>query len=933
MPSCPKGKKDMKTIDFNWKEYIALARRAAAEGAVLIKNDNGTLPVKKGGSVALFGRTQFDYIKSGTGSGGLVNVPYVVNFYEGFTACDDLKVYEPLSDIYRKWIEENPFDSGHGWATEPASQVEMPLGDELVIKARENADTAIVFISRLAGEDKDCKAEAGDYYLNDGEKEMIKTVTKYYEKTAVLINGGDIIDMNWVSELSPSAVMYIWQGGCEGGNAVADLVSGKVTPSGRLTETVALDIKDYPSDANFGDLVRNYYKEDIYVGYRFFETFAKDKVLYPFGYGLSYTSFSKEASFSLESEPFVTVTVKNTGDFAGKETVMVFMSAPQGMLGKPARVLIAFDKTKLLNPGESETFTIEWSMRDMSSFDDSGVTGYKNSFVMEEGEYTFYVGSDVRSAQAVGSFVLSETIEVEHVSNALYPIREFERLMPSEENCEYKPAYAPVPVSDHELEEVIAQERESLPRISYTGDKGIRLSDVKNGKATMEDFVSQLTDEELIIMSRGEGMSSRRVVPGTCAAYGGVCDSLRDYGIPAAACTDGPNGLRIDDGTMAFQLPGGTCLASTFDVKLVKDLFTFLGMELLRDKIDCILGPGMNIKRHPLNGRNFEYFSEDPLVTGKIAAAELTGMAKSNTTGCVKHFACNNQENKRHVTDSVVSARALREIYLRGFELAVREGGATHIMTTYGSLNGYHTAGSFELTTSILRKDWGFKGVAMTDWWAVVGTKEDPEPTIRKTGLMIRAQNDLYMVTNSSENNDNHDDSAEARENGTFNRDELARNASNIIQTVMNTPAYDRLVGEEVKFNDIDRPSPNVVMADVEFTYDVKEDEGFDASLLKTERGNVNMITLRFPEKGDYHMLFDLAAEGSELSQMAVSFSINNTVMKVISKNGSEKEYTPEDVLLGHGYSTERFLKIQFMQSGLKLKNIRFKKDTNNIYA
>ena len=189
------------------------------------------------------------------------------------------------------------------------------------------------------------------------------------------------------------------------------------------------------------------------------------------------------------------------------------------------------------------------------------------------------------------------------------------------------------------------------------------------------------------------------------------------------------------------------------------------------------------------------------------------------------------------------------------------------------------------------------------------------------------------MVTNSSENNDNHDDSAEARENGTFNRDELARNASNIIQTVMNTPAYDRFVGEEVKFNDIDRPSPNVVMADVEFTYDVKEDEGFDASLLKTARGNVNMITLRFPEKGDYHMLFDLAAEGSELSQMAVSFSINNTVMKVISKNGSEKEYTPEDVLLGHGYSTERFLKIQFMQSGLKLKNIRFKKDTNNIYA
>ena len=923
----------MKTIDFNWKEYISLARRAAAEGAVLIKNDNDTLPVKKGGTVALFGRTQFDYIKSGTGSGGLVNVPYVVNYYDGFNSCDDLKVYAPLSEVYRKWIEEHPFDTGHGWATEPASQVEMPLTDELVSKARENADTAIVFIARLAGEDKDSKAEAGDHYLSDGEKEMIKAVTRHFEKTAVLIDSGDIIDMNWVSVLNPSAVLYIWQGGCEGGNAAADIVSGKITPAGRLTETIAKDLSDYPSDANFGDLVRNYYKEDIYVGYRYFETFAKDKVLYPFGYGLSYTTFETEASFSLESEPFVTATVKNTGNFSGKETVMVFMSAPQGMLGKPARVLVSFEKTKTLAPGESESFTIEWSMRDMASFDDSGVTGYKNSFVMEEGEYIFYVGSDVRSAEAIGSFVLSETIEVEHVSNALYPVRKFERLVPDIETDEYKPVYAPVPVRDHELEEVIKEERASLPHISYTGDKGIKLSDVKSGKASMEDFVAQLTDEELIIMSRGEGMSSRRVVPGTCAAYGGVCDSLQSYGIPAAACTDGPNGLRIDDGTMAFQLPNGSCLASTFDTKLVKELFSFLGMELLRDKIDCILGPGMNIKRHPLNGRNFEYFSEDPLVTGKIAASELLGMAKYNTTGCVKHFACNNQENKRHVTDSVVSARALREIYLRGFELAVREGGATHIMTTYGSLNGYHTAGSIELTTSILRKDWGFKGVAMTDWWAVVGTKEDPEPTIRKTGLMISAQNDIYMVTNSSEHNDNHDDSVEARENGTINRDELARNAMNIISTVMNTPAYDRMIGEGVKFNDIDRPSPNVIMADVEFTHDVKEDEGFDAALLKTGRGNVNMITLRFPEKGDYHMLFDIAAEGSELSQMAVSFSINNTVMKVISKNGSENEFVPEDVLLGHGYSTERFLKIQFMQAGLKIRNIRFKKDTKNIYA
>ncbi len=922
----------MKKIDFDWKEYIALSRQVAAEGMVLLKNDNATLPAKKGESVALFGRTQFDYIRCGTGSGGLVNVPYVVNYYDGLKACKDISVYEPLSDIYRKWIEQNPFDKGHGWATEPTSQVEMPVTDEIVSDARKNAELALVFISRLAGEDKDCKAEKGDYYLTDGEVDLIKKVTARFERTAVLIDSGDIIDMNWVKEIGPSAVMYIWQGGCEGGNALADVISGRVNPSGKLAETIAADIKDYPSHANFGDPTRNFYQEDVYVGYRYFETFAPDKVLYPFGYGLSYTTFSIDASFSMDNAPFITATVTNTGSVSGRETVMVFMQSPQGMLGKPLRTLVGFNKTKLLKPGESETLTVNWTEREMASYDDTGATGFKNSFVMESGEYIFYTGANVRDINYTGSFNLSETTEIEKTSPALYPIREFERMVPDYQNDGFVPKYAPVPVREVSTEERILKMRDDIEDIPYTGDKGIKLKDVKEGRAEMKDFIAQLSDEELIVMSRGEGMSSRRVVPGTCAAYGGVLDSLQNYGIPAAACTDGPNGLRIDSGMMAFQVANGSCMAATFDPELLIKLFTCLGKELLRDKIDCILGPGMNIKRHPLNGRNFEYFSEDPLVTGRIAAAELTGMGKYNTTGCIKHFACNNQETNRYGSDAVVSARALREIYLRGYEIAIKEGHATHIMTTYGVLNGWHTAGSFELNTMVLRNDWGFKGVSMTDWWAVVGSEEDPEPNIRKTGYMVRAQNDLYMVTNSSEENANNDDAREALEKGLILRKELARNAENIVYTVMNTPAYDRLCGEEFEFNDIDRPSENVVMADVVFEHVVREGEGFDAGLLKTGRGNVNMITLRFPEKGDYRMHFEIAAEGSELSQMAVSFAVNNTVMKVITKNGTEREFVPEDVLLGHGYSTERFLKIAFTQEGLKIRNIVFKKDTQNTY-
>lgn len=916
----------MKKFTFDWGKYVAASRLAAAEGSVLLKNDKETLPVKKGGTVALFGRSQFDYIKSGTGSGGLVNVPYVVNYYDGIKNCEDLNIYEPLSDIYTKGLEENPFDKGGGWAQEPFSQVEMPVSDEVAKDAAANADVAVIFFSRLCGEDKDCTPTEGCYYLRQDERDLLSVVCKNFDKVAVLLNSGDLIDMNWVEEYNPGAVMYIWQGGCEGGNAVADLLSGKVTPSGHLAETIAKEITDYPSNDDFGDPVRNFYKEDIYVGYRYFETFKQDRVLYPFGFGLSYTEFEETYCFSFDQAFEIRAMVKNAGKMPGKQVIQVYAEAPQGFLGKPAKVLVAFGKTKLLNPGDTDVIFLNWGLNEMASYDDTGMTGNKNSFVLEAGEYIFHAGTDASNTVPVGSFVLGETTVLETTEAALYPIDGFERIMPELTENGYVRVKVPTPVRDWDWKDRLEEDRAEMKEIPYTGDKGIKLSDVKEGRATMDDFIAQISDEDMMAMTRGEGMSSTRVIPGTCAAYGGITDSLQALGIPAAACTDGPSGLRIDSGVVALQGPNGSCLASTFDTELVKELYSYVGEELLKDKIDCLLGPGMNIKRHPLNGRNFEYFSEDPLLTGKMAAAQLNGMAKYNTTACIKHYACNNQETARYRSDSVVSARALREIYLKGYEIAVKEGNAKHIMTTYGSLNGFHTAGSYELNTLVLRKDWGYTGLVETDWWAVVGDEHDADPTIQKTSFMIRSQNDLYMVTNSSEANENNDDTPEGFKNGVFTKAELQRNVKNVINVVMNLPAYDRMMGEEYEFEEIDKPSERDVAADVQLSLSVRTGTTLDADLLSTEKGAINMIKLDFEEKGDYLMKFELGVEGSLLSQLSTTFSVNNTVMKVITKNGGNSEWTQESVVMGHGSSTERFLKITFSQTGLKFRNIVFEK-------
>lgn len=904
----------------DWNKYLDTAAKMVSEGIVMLKNENNALPLDTDKEVAVFGRIQFHYYKSGTGSGGMVNVTKVVNILDGLID-NGAKVNEKLLDTYRKWDKENPFDLGEGWGGEPWSQKEMPLDEGFVKETAKSCETAIVIIGRTAGEEQDNRLEAGSYLLSDDEIEMLTVVRENFKKVVLLLNVGNIIDMTDINRIAPDAVLYVWQGGMTGGKGTADVLTGKVSPSGKLPDTIAYKASDYPSDAYFGrEKNRDIYAEDIYVGYRYFETFAKEKVLYPFGFGLSYTEFEikTEKAEITEGAVKLSVLVKNIGSYKGKEVIEVYCEAPQGKLGKAARVLCGFEKTRELVPQEEQVVEIAVDISKLASYDDSGVTGNKSCYVLEAGEYKFYVGSDVRSAEYACSFEQGEDLVTERLTQSLAPVESFERIKPVCEGGAFSIGREAVPVS--EVDES-ARRLEKLPKeIAYTGDKGIKLWDVKNGKNTMDEFIAQLSDYDLSCIIRGEGMGSPRVTAGTASAFGGVSENLNGFGIPAGCCSDGPSGMRLDCGTRAFSLPNGTMIASSFNKELTSELFAFMGLEMAANKVDCLLGPGMNIHRHPLNGRNFEYFSEDPFLTGKMAAAELKGMAGAGVTGTIKHFCANNRETNRHFIDSVVSERALREIYLKGFEIAVKEGGASSVMTTYGRVNGLWTAGNFDLDTVILREEWGFKGFTMTDWWANINVR-GKEPDKTDFAAMARAQNDVYMVCPDGEKND--DNTLVALENGGIERCELQRNAANICGFLLHTNALKRAegIGDTVKVinredeeQEDDKP--------VQF-YKVDRDITLDLSDVDTKKGTSYSFALDLSNFGIYRVIVTASSTQSELAQIPMTLFNMGTAVGTFTFNGTggkavsmEKE-TPM-------FSRFTTFRIYFAQNGLDLHSIRF---------
>ncbi len=920
------GGRHMEDRVLDWAVYEKTAREMVAEGLVLLKNDNKALPLKQGETVSVFGRMQNHYYKSGTGSGGMVNVAKVVGILDALNECKDVNVNQKLAETYAAWDKEHPVELGLGWGQEPWSQAEMPVTDELVQEAAGESDSAIVIIARTAGEDKDNTLEKGAFMLTDIETDMLRLVRENFQKMVVLLNVGGLIDMSFLDTISPDACMYVWQGGMLGGYGVVDVLVGDVSPSGKLTDTIAYDIKDYPAYDNFGGEERNFYAEDIYVGYRYFETFAKDKVRYPFGYGLSYTDFKigvKHASLDFEKGVAnICVKVTNTGKRLGKEVVQVYGEMPQGRLGKPSRVLIDFAKTKELVPGLSDELKFEIPLDRMASFDDSGVTGHRNCYVLETGDYTIHVGNSIRNTTECLFFELAETVELQKLQEALAPYEKFDRMKPfCDENGRMLIEYEDTPRVTVDMYD--RREQELPEEIPVTGDKGITLLDVREGKATMDEFVAQFGDEDLACFVRGEGMGSSLVTAGTASAFAGVSPNLIAHKIPAVCCDDGPSGMRLDSGMKAFSLPNGTLCGCSFNRELNTRLYALLGLEMTANKVEVLLGPGMNIHRHPLNGRNFEYFSEDPYLTGAMATAQLKGLKSSGVSGTIKHFCGNNQEYHRHTTDSVISQRALREIYLKGFEIAVKSGYADSVMTTYGLVNGLYTAGSYDLNTTILRNEWGFTGVVMTDWWASIN-RRGMEPDANDFATMIQAQNDMYMCCPDGSKNMGGDNVIEALQDGRILRAELQRIAKNVCNFAMDTNAFKRLVGEPVNIEIINRPkqADDFSIDDVEYI-NVDRDIIIDLTEKASTADTNYVIALDVEHPGEYAVSLRGSSTLEKLAQLPCTLFFNGFPVSNFTFNGTDGK----DVVIRKEvkfYGRFNVLRLYVKSNGLNLKDIKF---------
>ncbi|MCI3927008.1 glycoside hydrolase family 3 C-terminal domain-containing protein [Paenibacillus sp. TRM 82003] len=914
--------------------FAEFSRKVAAEGAVLLKNEAEALPIRAGERVSVFGRTQVNYYRSGTGSGGSVNVTYTTNLLGGLRGKPGIVVNEALASAYERWIESNPFDNGGGgWAAEPWHQKEMPLTDALVQEARAVSDAAVVAIGRTAGEDQDNADAPGSYRLTEEELVMLRAVTAHFERTIVVLNVSNIIDMSWVNDPSHKhsipCVVYAWHGGMEGGNAIADVLVGDVTPSGKLTDTIAYSIDDYPSTRNYGSDAKNLYQEDIYVGYRYFETFCPEKVQYAFGYGLSYTTFSIDPvgparlvrQDGIEAI-VVEANVTNTGAvFAGKEVVQVYYEAPQGELGKPAKALAAFGKTDLLQPGESQKIAVSFPVYLMASYDDAGVAGYRSAYVLEAGTYRLYIGNSVKDVAAIRvgdqeGYVVEAVRLVEQLGEALAPTESFQRMKPGARKADgtYELTYVDVPRRSASLAERIERSRPTA--IEPTGDRGFKLQDVHDGKVALEAFIAQLSDEDLAAAIRGEGMSSPLVTPGTASAFGGVSERLQQFGIPIACTADGPSGIRMDSGHKATQVPIGTLLAATWDVELVEELYVLEGRELIRNEIDALLGPGMNLRRSPLNGRNFEYFSEDPLVTGLFGAANVRGIARGGSNATLKHYACNNQEKHRHQVDAVVSERALREIYLKGFEIAVKEGGANAIMTAYNPINGHWSASNYDLNTSILRGEWGYDGIVMTDWWAKMNDPVEGGPSsLKNTSAMARAQNDLYMVVPNygAEFNVMDDDTLESLQSGVLTRGELQRNAMNICRWLMRAPAFFRKRETEAKAPKFEADAA-LAAAEAQVVGEPIRPSADGATYVKVN------------EAGRYRLIVRLMSSDTLWAQSACNVTLNGKLLTTVQTNGTEGNWILQRLLTVELEAGLYEMKLDFIKPGLQIDWIEFKK-------
>lgn len=863
-----------------------VSRTAAAEGIVMLQNDNNVLPLSADRKISVFGRVQVNYFAVGYGSGGDVKTPYRTNLLDGLRQNPNITVNETLAASYESWSAANKPNDG-SWGNWPTSYPEMPLTNAQVSEAAGVSDTAVVVIGRSAGEDRESSDTDGSYRLTTAERDMLAKVNDRFEKIVVLLNTGNLIDMSWQANYpNIDSVLYVWQGGMEAGTAVADVLSGDESPSGKLPQTIAKKLSDYPSSANFGNREFNNYAEDIFVGYRYFETFAQDKVLYPFGYGLSYSTFKTETSQVSEADGKITVEAKvtNTGGHRGKEVVQVYYGAPQGKLGKSSKSLIAYAKTSALQPGASETVSLTFSISEMASYDDGGYTGHESAWVLEAGDYPVYVGNDVRSALNVGSHSEPATRVTEQLEQASAPRNAFNRWHASEsaDGALTLSVDQPAPLETSNqlkprIEEQIAADAPNLPY--GQGDKGIDLIDVHEGRKSMQEFIAQLSLQNLVDLTSGAGpMGHSFGIPGNASVYGGVNTALRDtFGIPAMSTTDGPSGIRMT--AQASLLPIGTLLASTWNDRLVETLYEGVGQEMLLNGSDALLAPGMNIQRHPLLGRNFEYFSEDPILTGSMGAATTRGLQSQGVSATPKHFAANNQEVNRNRTDSRVSERAQREIYLKGFEMVMKSAKPDNIMTAYNRVNGSWAHQNYDLATTILRDQWGWDGVVMTDWWIQNEQCADislKTPVLGGNACRIRSGVDVLMP---GERNNTEGGPTAAVNAGTLNVGEVQRSAVKTLEFAMKSSTFRKAHSlplaeyEPTSWFEIDQPELTAAPQLSALTLDGKSVNEFSPSTLDYRLYSKDLTT--FPTvaataAGDATVTITQATDGSPFATVLV---------------------------------------------------------------
>ncbi|MBR0419913.1 MAG: glycoside hydrolase family 3 C-terminal domain-containing protein [Erysipelotrichaceae bacterium] len=748
-----------------YPEHMEYVRKNAAEGMVLLKNGNDILPLKQN-SVALFGAGSVDTVFCGSGS-GYANAPYTVNCYEGLKNTGFSITSEEWIRRFKKESEKaNRKDKTLGlldvvWGGGKVYVDDLLITDDELNKARET-DTVIYVIRRNAGEGADRKLEKGDYYLTDNEAKNLDTVCKNFRNVILVLNTF-VIDTKFITERKDiDAVLLMSYNGNEEGNTLADILTGKSVPTGRLADSWAVDYEDNPASATFGSNDGNPfqkdYNEDIYVGYRYFDSF-NIKPMIPFGYGLGYGRFEMKC-LSVKADwntAELQVNVKNVGDHPDKEVVQVYVSAPQGKLNKPWQELKGFKKTALLKPGEQETIDISIPMESLASYDSETA-----AFIMEEGDYVLRVGDHSRHTVEAGVIHVKGTGELRKVVSRLAPDHPLETLTATEmtEPVDYgfKEYYDHTEIVKNEVFEAELNSKDCVTANGYNPwytrtdqqhasiikAENSTFGDVVAGKVSLESFVASLPEEVLFRLVAGDASESPYPVtsrnPGKLKEVKAPKSSgattkqyLKTLGIPQWTMTDGPAGLHIMGGVTCN--PVGMALAQSWNTEFCQNIGAGIGRELKALNTSVILGPGMNIHRDPLCGRNFEYFSEDPLVSGKMAAAYTIGVQETDGTAvAIKHFAGNNQETERFKQNDTVSERALREIYLKGFEICIREADPKTVMTSYNLINGKHTSSNKELVTDILRDEWNFKGLVMTDW----GTLSDKD-------LDLNAGNNLIM--------------------------------------------------------------------------------------------------------------------------------------------------------------------------------------------